>query len=331
MGNSALFHGRIRSETSSTCSTEAVTAAHNFEVRDYPLLQGVGISNAVSSSVFRVGGYDWKIEFYPDGLALVNGKSRCVVTVIHQPRTVRRRKLILATQPTLRESLEHMLKAGEGEDVTFSVGDQLFNAHRCVLASRSPVFKAELIGPMKEAATRCIKVDDMEPETLEALLHFIYTDDMLDDDDDEGKTDRSQHLLVAADRYSSRTYTLRRRLRLIRCAAASFPSGALQCPPPSLHRRVRLVRCAAASFPSAALPRPPPSLHPPPSLPLRRRLLCLGCAAASAPFAALLPPFPRTCRSPRPFFDLSQSRRSTLPGSFTQRITMAGPYTIEDD
>jgi speckle-type POZ protein len=253
---------------------ETVTAAHNFEVRDYPLLQGVGVSNAVSSSVFRVGGYDWKIEFYPDGLA--NGKSsyagcflncvspandvralfslnmlkklngeeqvthydgiehtfppggtawgyrkfvpkwklislldvnngcftiRCVVTVIHQPRTVRRRKLILATQPTLRESLEHMLKAGEGADVTFSVGDQLFNARRCVLAARSPVFKAELIGPMKEAATRCIKVDDMEPEILEALLHFIYTDDMLDDDDDEGKTDRLQHLLVAADRY----------------------------------------------------------------------------------------------------------------------------------
>ncbi|KAB8112806.1 hypothetical protein EE612_051541, partial [Oryza sativa] len=50
-------------------------------------------------------------------------------------------------------------------------------AHRCVLAARSPVFRAELFGPMKEsAATAVITVDDMEAEVFRALLAFIYTD-----------------------------------------------------------------------------------------------------------------------------------------------------------
>ncbi|KAF7011198.1 hypothetical protein CFC21_025529 [Triticum aestivum] len=94
----------------------------------------------------------------------------------------------------MRESLERMLKNGEGADVTFNVRHQLFNAHRCVLA-------AELFGPMKESKTEHIKVDDMEPQVFEALLHFMYTDAMPDDDEDEGKIVRLQHLLVAADRY----------------------------------------------------------------------------------------------------------------------------------
>ncbi|CAM0902602.1 unnamed protein product [Alopecurus aequalis] len=193
MGNSAPVHGapflgRIRSETSSTCSTESVTAAHNFEVRHYELLQCGGGGKAICSSEFRVGGYNWTIEFYPDGAEKDKSSddADCFVRC-----------------PSLRDSLEHMLKDGQGADVTFNVREQRFNAHRCVLAARSPVFEAELYGPMKESATRSIiKVDDMEPQTFEALLHFIYTDAMLDDDDDdEGKTHRLQHLLVAAGRY----------------------------------------------------------------------------------------------------------------------------------
>ncbi|XP_044460394.1 BTB/POZ and MATH domain-containing protein 2-like [Triticum aestivum] len=126
---------------------------------------------------------------------------RCVLQVIHETRTVRNRRPVEVPPPSLRESLEHMLKDEEGADVTFSVRDQLFRAHRCVLAARSKVFKAELFGPMKESKTGHIMVDDMEPEVFEALLHFMYTDAMPDDDEDEGKIVRLQHLLVAADRY----------------------------------------------------------------------------------------------------------------------------------
>ena len=52
-------------ETSSICVTES--AAHNFEVTNYALLEGLGVGKYITSSTFRGGGYDWNIMFYPDG------------------------------------------------------------------------------------------------------------------------------------------------------------------------------------------------------------------------------------------------------------------------
>ncbi|PNT64053.1 hypothetical protein BRADI_4g23841v3, partial [Brachypodium distachyon] len=68
-------------------------------------------------------------------------------------------------------------------------------AHRCVLAARSSVFKAELFGGMKEKTGGSIKIDDMESDVFESLLHFLYTDSL-------PTTTMGGHLLVAADRYN---------------------------------------------------------------------------------------------------------------------------------
>jgi speckle-type POZ protein len=46
------------SETSSS-------AAHNFEVINFSLLEGMGVGKFVSSRNFRVGGFDWNISLYP--------------------------------------------------------------------------------------------------------------------------------------------------------------------------------------------------------------------------------------------------------------------------
>ncbi|KAF7018547.1 hypothetical protein CFC21_031829 [Triticum aestivum] len=54
-------------ETWSTSFTEGDTAAHNFEVTGFSLLDGMGAGNFVSSSTFFVGGCEWDITFYPDG------------------------------------------------------------------------------------------------------------------------------------------------------------------------------------------------------------------------------------------------------------------------
>jgi len=65
---SAASHGQgLHETTSSRCLTETFTATHNFEVTDFSLLDGMGISEFVSSSTFTVGGYDWNIMFFPDG------------------------------------------------------------------------------------------------------------------------------------------------------------------------------------------------------------------------------------------------------------------------
>lgn len=54
-------------ETSSRCLTECATAAHNFEVTRYSLLEGMGAGKFVSSSTFTVSSYGWDIRIYPDG------------------------------------------------------------------------------------------------------------------------------------------------------------------------------------------------------------------------------------------------------------------------
>ncbi|CAN6229626.1 unnamed protein product [Urochloa humidicola] len=127
---------------------------------------------------------------------------KCVLTVMDDPHTEGVSiSTVTVPQPKLRQDLTHMLKNGEGADVTFNVGGQLFPAHKCMLAARSMVFKAELFGPMKEKDAQCIKVDDMEPTIFEALLYFVYTDSLPDDCTADSSNVAMQHLLVAADRY----------------------------------------------------------------------------------------------------------------------------------
>ena len=75
---SAASHGQgLHDTTSSRCRTETFTATHNFEVADFSLLDGMGISEFVSSSTFTVGGYDWNIRLYPDGCRM-KGFADCV-------------------------------------------------------------------------------------------------------------------------------------------------------------------------------------------------------------------------------------------------------------
>uniref|UniRef100_A0A0D3HDW1 BTB domain-containing protein n=1 Tax=Oryza barthii TaxID=65489 RepID=A0A0D3HDW1_9ORYZ len=74
----------------------------------------------------------------------------------------------------LHQHLGKLLSEKEGANVTFQMvaGGETFAAHRCVLAARSPVFRAQLFGPMKEGSTASgvIAIDDMEAEVFSSLL-----------------------------------------------------------------------------------------------------------------------------------------------------------------
>ncbi|KAF7067602.1 hypothetical protein CFC21_073470 [Triticum aestivum] len=95
-----------------------------------------------------------------------------------------------------------LLSSKAGVDVEFVVGGETFSAHRLVLAARSPVFRAELFGLMKEGATTgAIRIHDIKAEVFNALLTFIYTD-ALPAMDQQEESAMAQHLLVAADRYA---------------------------------------------------------------------------------------------------------------------------------
>ncbi|XP_073302755.1 BTB/POZ and MATH domain-containing protein 2-like [Primulina huaijiensis] len=101
----------------------------------------------------------------------------------------------------------HLLESGKETDVVFEIDGETFSAHKLVLAARSPVFSAQLYGPMKDQNTQCIKIEDMEAPVFKALLHFMYWDALPDLEELTGLNSKwastlmSQHLLAAADRY----------------------------------------------------------------------------------------------------------------------------------
>ncbi|CAL5025345.1 unnamed protein product [Urochloa decumbens] len=128
-------------------------------------------------------------------------RIRCKLTVFAAPRTEDTTPAP-PPPPELPGHLCRALRDGRGADVTFDVAGREFRAHRAVLAARSPVFNAELLGPMatvdKDAAVRVVGV---EPAIFEMLLHFVYTESLPAGGFDGYGTAVTQHLLVAADRY----------------------------------------------------------------------------------------------------------------------------------
>jgi speckle-type POZ protein len=101
-------------------------------------------------------------------------------------------------------SLGRLLDSGDGSDVAFAVGGETFREHRAVLAARSPVLRAGLLGCMAEATTPAVTIHDIEPETLGAMLRFMYTDTLPTELDGEGSSSENFFLSLpaAADRYA---------------------------------------------------------------------------------------------------------------------------------
>ncbi|KAL2556820.1 BTB/POZ and MATH domain-containing protein 2 [Forsythia ovata] len=63
-----------------------------------------------------------------------------------------------------------LLESGKGTDVNFEVDGEIFSSHKLVLAARSPVFRAQLYGPMKDQNTQCIKIEDMEAPVFKSVI-----------------------------------------------------------------------------------------------------------------------------------------------------------------
>ncbi|KAK2630854.1 hypothetical protein QOZ80_UnG0722890 [Eleusine coracana subsp. coracana] len=94
----------------------------------------------------------------------------CVITVIRKvpleeavANNEHRRPDAALRSTDLHRHLGELRRNGTGADVTFVVRGESFPAHRAMLASRSPVFMAELFGGIEEEALKLIEIKDMEP------------------------------------------------------------------------------------------------------------------------------------------------------------------------
>ncbi|XP_010420683.1 PREDICTED: BTB/POZ and MATH domain-containing protein 1 isoform X1 [Camelina sativa] len=143
-------------------------------------------------------------DYLKENSLLVRCRVGVVKSVTEGPRCYN----IPVPVSNLGQQLGNLLESGKGCDVIFQVDEETFNAHKLVLATRSPVFKAQLFGPLGNPNTKCITIEDMEAPIFKALLHFIYWDELPDlqelmgADSTLASTLVAQHLLAAADRYA---------------------------------------------------------------------------------------------------------------------------------
>ncbi|TVU42505.1 hypothetical protein EJB05_08916, partial [Eragrostis curvula] len=218
---------------------------HLFEVANYSHHRDLPVRSFIRSATFHVGGCAWSVRFYPNGNNMVAGYDGYVavavelmtrdtlVTVVHDlllvhaaleagravfdtrgsvegrvPDQLSDLPVAETDAPPCSDLPEHLcslLKEGTGAGVTFYVQGKRFAAHRILLAARSPVFKAELRGPMKEGNEDRVAFRGIRPEVFEALLYFAYTDSltaMRGGDKDDSVLEMMRGLLVAADRYA---------------------------------------------------------------------------------------------------------------------------------
>ncbi|XP_062190698.1 BTB/POZ and MATH domain-containing protein 3-like [Phragmites australis] len=102
---------------------------------------------------------------------------------------------------------KELLRLGIGCDITFEVGDEEVQAHKWILAARSPVFKAQFFGPIGNPNLHRVVVEDVEPVVFKAMVNFIYADELPSIHELAGSVSMGtstvvvQHLLAAADRY----------------------------------------------------------------------------------------------------------------------------------
>jgi len=152
-------------------------------------------------------------------------RVRCHVTVYKEIRTEVTSQFVTVPPSDMNQHIGSVLSSGVEADVTFQVGEETFAAHRVVLAARSSVFMAELLGPMKERKSH-VRIDDMEPRVFKAMLQFIYTDAL--PEMDKGDTvAMPQHLLVAADRYDLERLKLMCEHKLCECISTSMATTTL--------------------------------------------------------------------------------------------------------
>lgn len=94
---------------------------------------------------------------------------RCCVGVVKSHIEGPKNYTIVVPPSDIGQHFGKLLETRKGTDVNFEVNGEIFAAHKLVLAARSPVFRAQLFGPMKDQNTQSIKVEDMEATVFKVL------------------------------------------------------------------------------------------------------------------------------------------------------------------
>ena len=100
------------------------------------------------------------------------------------------------TQTKLSSDLSALLSQATHQDVVLKAGDKMITAHRSLLSVRSPVFKAMFQTNMAETGSWCVRIQDMDAETMETMIGYIYTGKV-----PNLRTISAENLMIAAYEY----------------------------------------------------------------------------------------------------------------------------------
>ncbi|KAE9462079.1 hypothetical protein C3L33_06023, partial [Rhododendron williamsianum] len=107
-------------------------------------------------------------------------KINCTVGVVVSAIDCSRLHSIQVPDSDIGAQFGMLLENMEGSDVIFNVAGEKFNAHKLVLAARSPVFRSDFFDGSEGAQE--ILITDMEPKVFKAMLYFIYRDALMEDE-----------------------------------------------------------------------------------------------------------------------------------------------------
>ena len=106
-------------------------------------------------------------------ITILEGSKKCINLLDNDNKTESMSRNY--HQDQLTKDLDHLFQSKKYADVTISCGDNKFDCHKIILASRSHVFEAMFDSNMKEMKTGKVEIQDMDPEVLGNLLQYIYT------------------------------------------------------------------------------------------------------------------------------------------------------------
>ncbi|KAI3849650.1 hypothetical protein MKW92_026145 [Papaver armeniacum] len=148
---------------------------------------------------------------------------QCTIEIV-QTRDEDKKPYVIPVPPSdMNRSLKGLKESEISSDITFSVGNESFTAHKLILAARSPVFRAQFFGLVGNPGMETVVIEEFEPFAFKVMLLFLYSDELpepseLSDSDSLcTSTTLMQHLLAAADRYDIAQLKLMCEARLSFC------------------------------------------------------------------------------------------------------------------
>ncbi|KAL4195547.1 hypothetical protein AMTRI_Chr05g73830 [Amborella trichopoda] len=137
-------------------------------------------------------------------------KIKCTVGVVVSATDSFQLYSIQVPESDLGAYFGALLETLEDSDAVFDVSGEKVLAHKIVLAARSPVFQAQFFNVSEETNGEIV-VTDLEPKVFKAMIHFIYKDTLVDEEEEEFTSSFGSSssvaerlpakLLAAADKY----------------------------------------------------------------------------------------------------------------------------------